>query len=51
MARYILHIQHETRVTIVTTAGDSDEYIGFGVLQDEEVVQMSSPQGGQRVFS
>lgn len=51
MARYTLHIQHEKRVTIVNTAGDSDEYIGFGVLQDEEVMQMSSPKGGQRVFS
>lgn len=51
MARYTLPIQHETRVAIVTTSGDLDEYIGFGVLQDEEVVQMSLPQGGQRIFS
>lgn len=50
MARYTLPIWHKTRVTTVTTAGDSDEYNGFGVLQDEEVMQMS-PQGGQRVFS
>lgn len=49
MARYTLHIQHEKRVTIVNTAGD--EYIGFGMLQDEEVMQMSSPKGGQWVFS